>query len=124
MTRTLHGNSADPYRYKIKKKKKKGYAAQCVHITQFKKKKKRLCSPMMKMLARLTLIKFLTQTLQLYTSHGFHWSQLATDKPASLTAIIIPGTTSDRYLGLQSSRIHTQTHGRLHLHPVATGNLL
>ena len=37
----------------------------------------------MKMLARLILIKFLTQALQLYTSHGFHRPQLATDKPVS-----------------------------------------
>ena len=46
---------------------------------------------MMKMLARLILIKFLT---------------LGMDKPVSFTAAIIPGTTSGRYLGLESSRIH------------------
>ena len=51
MAKTLHGNSADPYLYKIKRNHplgthhpvKKGYTAQ-----------------MIKMLARLILIKFLT----------------------------------------------------------------
>jgi len=61
---------------------------------------------MMKMLARLILIKFLTQSLQLYSSHGFSWPQLATDEPVVFMAAIIPGTTSGRYLGLESSRIH------------------
>ena len=36
MTRTLHSNSADPYHYKIRKKK----ITPWVHITLFKKKKK------------------------------------------------------------------------------------
>ena len=54
MTRTLHGNSGDPYHYKKQTKK----ITPWVYITQFKKKKKRLCSPMMKMLARLVLSSF------------------------------------------------------------------
>ena len=58
------------------------------------------------------------------SSHGFHQPQLAMDEPVSFTASIIPGTTSGRYLGLESSRIHAWTHWRLHLHPVATGNVL
>jgi len=65
---------------------------------------------MMKMLARLILIKFLTQALQLGSSHGFHRPQLAMDEPVGFTATIIPGTTSGRYLGLESSRIHARTH--------------
>ena len=65
-----------------------------------------------------------TQALQLQNSHGFHWPQPTTDEPVGFTAAITSGTTPDRYLGLESSRIHIQTCWRLHLHPVAAGDLL
>ena len=90
MARSLCGNFADPYCCKIKRNHplgthhlvKKGYAA-----------------PIMKIVARLILSKFLTQALQLQSSHSFHRPQMVMDEPIGLTAAIIPGTTSGRLSG-------------------------
>ena len=40
----------------------------------------------------------------------FPLAPLVMDEPVGFMATIIPGTTSDRYLGLESSNIHARTH--------------
>ena len=91
-----------------------------VYITRLKK----AMQPNNENAVRLILTKFLTQALQLQSSHSFHRPQLVMDEPIGFMAAIIPGTISGRYLGLETSRIHIWTRWRLHLYPVAPGNLL
>lgn len=72
MAMSLHGNSADPYPYKIKRNYPLG------HITQLKS----LCSPMMKMLARLILTSFShrpynSKVLTASTGLSWRWMSLS-----------------------------------------------
>ena len=101
MARSLHGNSADPYTTtKLKE------IIPWVHITQLKN----VMQPDDENVCQTNTYQVShTGPTTLY-SHGFHRPQLVMDEPVSFTASIIPGTTSGRYLGLESSRIHAQTH--------------